>query len=153
MIDNENIEFYGSVTQNELFKHMKTAMVLFYPNTYAETFCTSIIESMMYGCNVITSNLGAIPEASSGFSTLLDTKLDKVLDINYDTQDAFINPITINELPREYIDSFIDKTIDLINNYFSNSNQDLLKRQYDYVSNNCKWSDRVNVLQSILNDL
>ena len=153
LIDNENIEFYGSVTQDELFKHMKTAMVLFYPNTYAETFCTSIIESMMYGCNVITSNLGAIPEASSGFSTLLDTKLDKVLDINYDTQDAFINPITINELPREYIDSFIDKTIDLINNYFSNSNQDLLKRQYDYVSNNCKWSDRVNVLQSILNDL
>lgn len=153
LIENENIEFYGSVTQDELFKHMETAMVLFYPNTYAETFCTSIIESMMYGCNVITSSLGAIPETSHGFSTLLDPKLDKVLDINYDTQNAFIKPVTINDLPREYIDNFIDKTIDLINNYFSNSNQELLKRQYEYVSNNCKWSNRLNILEAILNDL
>jgi hypothetical protein len=107
----------------------------------------------MYGCNVITSDLGAISETSCGFSTLLDTKLDKVLDINYDTQDAFINPITINDLPKEYIDGFIDKTIDLINNYFSNTNQELLKRQYEYISNNCKWSNRVNILETILNDL
>ena len=131
---------------------MKTAMVLFYPNTYAETCCTSILESMAYGCNIISSDLGAISETSNGFSTLLNPNLDKILDINYDTQNAFMNPISINELPREYIDLFIDKTIKLVNNYYSDENLKLLKEQYNYITSTCKWSDRIKMFNNIINN-
>jgi glycosyltransferase involved in cell wall biosynthesis len=79
LVDDSNIEFYGSVPQKILFEHLKTAMIMFYPNTYPETCCTSILECMAHKCNVITSDLGALAETSNGFANIFNPLIDNVL--------------------------------------------------------------------------
>jgi glycosyltransferase involved in cell wall biosynthesis len=143
LIQDPNIEFYGSVPQNVLFDHVKTAMVLFYPNTYAETCCTSVLEAMAHRCNVISSELGAIPETSNGFANLYNPNID-VLHDNYATAYCIKNPIQITQLPDSYQRQFIEKTIDLVTNYYSDYNQELLSNQQTYIST-CTWEKRAEL--------
>lgn len=143
LIQDPNIELYGSVPQKILFDHVKTAMVLFYPNTYAETCCTSILEAMAHRCNVISSELGAIPETSNGFANLYNPNID-VLHDKYSTDYSFVNPVQISQIPDSYQRQFIEKTIDIITNYYSDYNQELLSNQQTYIST-CTWEKRAEI--------
>jgi hypothetical protein len=118
-------------------------MVFFYPNTYAETCCTSVLEAMAHRCNVISSELGAIPETSNGFANLYNPNID-VLHDAYSTNDCVMHPVQINQIPESYQRQFIEKTIDLIVNYYSDYNQQLLSNQQAYVSN-CTWEKRAEI--------
>tara|TARA_B100000035_G_scaffold128233_1_gene109000 strand:+ start:6947 stop:9130 length:2184 start_codon:yes stop_codon:yes gene_type:complete len=151
LINNSNIEFYGSVPQNILFKHMKECMIFFYPNTYPETCCTSIIEAMSHKCNIITSDLGALRETSNGFSKLFDPLIENVLDFDYDVEKAVMNPITIENINSSYLQNFIKTTINLVNGYYNNNNINFLNNQYKYVANNCSWNTKVYDFIKILN--
>tara|TARA_B110000879_G_scaffold149975_1_gene194367 strand:- start:20248 stop:22434 length:2187 start_codon:yes stop_codon:yes gene_type:complete len=145
LIDDPNIDFYGSVPPSILFNHVKSSMVLFYPNTYAETCCTSILEAMAYRCNVISSELGAIPETSNGFATLYNPHID-VLHEEINTDVLVRNPIQINQIPESYIRQFVAKTINIINNYHSEYNQTLLTNQQSYIEN-CTWEKRAEIIE------
>lgn len=144
LIEDKNIEFYGSVPQKILFEHLKTAMILFYPNTYPETCCTSILEAMAYRCNIISSEMGAIPETSNNFASLYNPCID-VLHDNYSTDDCLQNPIQPKDIPLSYQRQFIEKTINLVNNYYSNYNQSLLTEQQKYITN-CTWEKRSEII-------
>jgi glycosyltransferase involved in cell wall biosynthesis len=66
----KNVYYHGIVSRKELSKHLKESELMFYPNTYPETFCCAAAENLMCGTPVITSKLGALPEvihSSSGF--------------------------------------------------------------------------------------
>ena len=143
LIQDPNIELYGSVPQKILFEHVKTAMVFFYPNTYAETCCTSVLEAMAHRCNVISSELGAIPETSNGFANLYNPNID-VLHDKYSADYSIAYPVQINEIPDSYQRQFIDKTVDLVTNYYSDYNQELLSNQQTYISN-CTWEKRAEI--------
>jgi len=143
LIKDPNIEFYGSVPQNVLFDHVKTAMVFFYPNTYAETCCTSVLEAMAHRCNVISSELGAIPETSNGFANLYNPNID-VLHDNYSADYSITHPVQITQLPDSYQRQFIEKTVDLVTNYYSDYNQELLTNQQTYIST-CTWEKRAEI--------
>lgn len=146
LINDKNIEFYGSVPQDTLFSHMKSAMVLFYPNTYAETCCTSILEAMAHRCNVISSELGAIPETSNGFASIFNPHLD-ILHDKISTDEIVKNPIQIQSIPDSYQRQFVENTVDLVNNYYSDYNQQLLTNQQDYIRN-CTWEKRAEIIQA-----
>lgn len=143
LIQDPNIEFYGSVPQSVLFNHVKTAMVFFYPNTYPETCCTSVLEAMAHRCNVISSELGAIPETSNGFANLYNPNID-VLHDKYSADHSINHPIQIEEIPDSYQRQFIDKTIDIVTNYYSDYNQELLSNQQTYIST-CTWEKRAEI--------
>jgi glycosyltransferase involved in cell wall biosynthesis len=143
LIQDPNIEFYGSVPQKILFDHVKTAMVFFYPNTYAETCCTSVLEAMAHRCNVISSELGAIPETSNGFANLYNPNVD-VLHDKYSADYSITNPVQISEIPESYQRQFIEKTVDLVTNYYSDYNQELLSNQQTYIST-CTWEKRTEI--------
>lgn len=151
LINNPNVEFYGSVPQNVLFQHMKDCMIFFYPNTYPETCCTSIIEAMAHKCNIITSDLGALRETSNGFSKLFNPLIENILNFDYDVENAVINPITIENIDSNYLQNFVKTTINLITSYYNNNNINFLNNQYKYVANNCSWNNKVYDFVKILN--
>lgn len=153
LVDDNNIEFYGSVPQNILFEHLKTAMLMFYPNTYPETCCTSILECMAHKCNVITSDLGALAETSNGFANIFNPLIENILDEEYHINDATKSPIQYDKVNENYKRKFIEYTINLVNNYYSDINIEHLNEQFDYIKNNCKWSDKGIIMREIIDKL
>ena len=149
LIDDPNIKFYGSVPQKELFSHLKTAMILFYPNIYPETCCINILEAMAFDCNIISSSLGAIPETSNGLSNLFDPVID-VNDIDYSPENAISLNYSSKNVSNKYLQSFIKKTVDLINNYHTEKNKCFLSLQKEYVKN-CTWKNKAKIFFDILN--
>lgn len=148
LINDQNIEYYGSVPQNVVFEHLNDSMILFYPNTYPETCCTSILEAMAHRCNVITSDLGALPETSNGFASLYNPIID-VLDFNYSADTAVIEPISIDKVSKTYVKDIVNKTVYILNNYYSEQNQKLLNNQLNYIKNKCVWKNKIIELDNI----
>ena len=62
----------GSLSQTKLAEKLAKISYLIYPNIFKETACISVMEAMAAGCQVITSNLGALSETSAGFARLID---------------------------------------------------------------------------------
>lgn len=66
------IRYRGSLAQPLLAKELAASSVLAYPNTFAETSCIAVMESLAAGLLVVTSDLGALGETCSGFGKLLE---------------------------------------------------------------------------------
>ena len=146
LLTTNQIEYYGNVPQTILFDHMKTSKILFYPNTFGETCCTSLLEAMASRCYIVSSDIGALKETSNDMAFLYDPKID----INYDDNTFIINPIRYNQLDHDYITNIVNKTVELINNYDKESHQQHLEKQIDYVENNCLWKHKANSVNDLL---
>ena len=90
-------------------------MLLFYPNTYSETCCTSVLEAMACRCNIISSNLGALSETSNGFANLFELNIDTHKSPN----ELVKNPITINQIDEQF--KKFDQEIYVENKYLVSS--------------------------------
>lgn len=67
----KNVNYKGYAPHNDLIKALQNADILAYPCTFEETSCITAIEGLAAGCQVITTNIGALPETGSEFSTLV----------------------------------------------------------------------------------
>lgn len=123
----EGVIMHGAVPQKELMTWLQKSLIFGYPCTFRETFCLSALEAMAMGCHVVSTRLGALPETTSGFATLID-ETDAF-------NDEFIGAIE-NVLTRFYSG---DKSLE----------KDLMK-QIGYVNVHYRWKDRVREFGDII---
>ena len=85
-----NVEYHSSVDQSELVSHYQESAFFMHPNIWEETFCVSMVEAMACGCHPIISNIGAIPEISQGYATIVPISGIRTSE-KYIVDDTFID--------------------------------------------------------------
>jgi len=116
----KNVNYLGFVENKNVIELLKKTHIYSFPSIWPETSCLSAIESMAAGCEVVTTNLGALYETCSPFGTLVS--FDKNLD----------------NLEKKYSKTLLKS----INNYWSEESQKKLKLQYETINATYSWNVR-----------
>ena len=67
----KNINYFGFLENKKIIELLKKMHIFAHPSIWPETSCVAAIESMAAGCEVVTTNLGALPETCSSFGTFV----------------------------------------------------------------------------------
>lgn len=129
------VEYYGSLPQEQLANELKSVNILCYPNTFPETGCIAVMEAMASGCQIITSDLGALSETTGGFATLIP-----ITDDWYAYKIEFANAVI------KAISEIIDK----------DNEQQLAKKirnQINYIKEHHNWAIRTVEWESWLSSI
>ena len=101
-----------------------------FPSIWPETSCISAIESMAAGCEVVSTNLGAIFETCTPFAKLIS------FDRNFNAmQNKFKNAL-----------------LSSINNFWSDQNQNKLKLQRETINLLYSWKTRSTEWKNFFDD-
>jgi len=65
----EDVEFLGTLPQQELYQLMAKSQYWYYPSTYEETFCITALEMLGHKVQPITWEWGGLKETLKGFNT------------------------------------------------------------------------------------
>ena len=126
----ESVNYFGFKKNNEVIELLKKMHIFAYPSIWPETSCIAAIESMAAGCNVVTTNLGALYETCSPFGTLVG------FDRNFDNLEKKFSSALINS----------------IENYWSENNQKKLKIQSEIINTTYSWKTRSLEWKNFLNE-
>lgn len=113
----EGVDYIGSLPQKELAMAMKEVMILAYPNTFAETACTSAMEAMAAGAHVISSYYGALPETVLPFGELVSVEKDE--DYVAKFVDLVVNYLNKVATEREEVKTQLGNQVLLFNKRFN----------------------------------
>ena len=116
----KNVNYHGYMKNNKLINFLKEMHIYSFPSIWPETSCISAIESMAAGCQIVTTNLGALYETCAPFGTLIS--FDKNLE----------------NLEKKYKKTLIES----IENYWSKENQTKLKLQRETINLTYSWNTR-----------
>lgn len=114
--------YKGNTNKKELAMSYRNKSFLFYPSTFAETFCSTTLDALASGCEVVTTDLGCLKETCIGYGVFMDVNLK-------DTFEEFTKKYSI----------LMEKTI-------SNKEKDLSSwinnqyKQYTEINKNHNWN-------------
>ena len=126
----KNINYFGFMENKKIIELLKKMHIFAHPSIWPETSCVSAIESMAAGCEVVTTNLGALPETCSSFGTFVN--FDKNLD----------------ELEKNYSKILLNS----IENFWSEKNQKKLKLQIEKINSSYSWDVRSMEWKNFFNE-
>ncbi len=118
------------MNNNNIIELLKKMHIFSYPSIWPETSCIAAIESMAAGCEVVTTNLGALYETCSPFSTFVN------FDRNFDNLEKRFGQVLLNN----------------IKNYWSTENQNKLKLQAEAINLTYSWDLRSKEWKSFFNE-
>ena len=116
----KNVNYFGFLNNKKIIQMLKKMHIFSYPSIWPETSCIAAIESMAAGCEVVTTNLGALSETCSSFGTFVN------FDRNFDN------------LKKKYSEVLLNS----INNFWSDENQNKLKLQSKTINATYSWNVR-----------
>ena len=67
----KNVNYLGFINNNKIIDLLKKIHIYSFPSIWPETSCISAIEAMGAGCQIVTTNLGALYETCSPFGTFV----------------------------------------------------------------------------------
>ena len=127
----KNVNYLGFLSNQKIIELLKKVHIYSYPSVWTETSCISAIESMGAGCEVVTTNLGALYETCAPFGTLIG------FDRNFDN------------LEKKYRKILYQK----IKDYWSEENQKKLKLQHQTINSTYSWNLRSNEWKKFFDDV
>lgn len=68
--EHKKINYYKSVSNEEIREVLKQSHIFAYPSTWKETSCLCLMEAMSAGCLSVHSSLAALPETSMGLTSM-----------------------------------------------------------------------------------
>ena len=116
----KNVNYIGFLDNKKVIDLLKKTHIFSYPSIWPETSCISAIEAMAAGCEIVTTNLGALYETCSPFGTF----------VNFDRN--------FENLEKRYKEMLVNS----IKNFWSKKNQDKLKLQRDSINSTYSWDVR-----------
>ena len=116
----KNVNYFGFLKNEKIIEKLKKMHIFSYPSIWPETSCIAAIESMAAGCEVVTTDLGALKETCSPFGKI----------INFEK--------TPEELEIKYREALLDS----IKNFWSSATQKKLKLQRERINDIYSWEAR-----------
>ena len=116
----KNVKYFGFLDNKKIIELLKQMHIFAHPSIWPETSCISAIEAMAAGCEIVTTNLGALYETCSPFGTFVN------FDRNFDNLEKRYKKVLLNS----------------IENYWSDKNQDKLKLQVKTINSTYSWDVR-----------
>ena len=116
----KNVNYLGFVENNKIIELLKNMHIYSFPSIWPETSCISAIEAMAAGCEIVTSNLGALYETCAPFGTFVG------FDSNFDNFEKKYQKALENS----------------IKNFWSKENQKKIQLQQEVINLTYSWTAR-----------
>jgi UDP-glucose:(glucosyl)LPS alpha-1,2-glucosyltransferase len=116
----KNVNYIGFLDNKKMIELLQEMHIFSYPSIWPETSCIAAIESMAAGCEIVTTNLGALYETCAPFGTF----------INFDSN--------LENLEKRYLKVLKNSIV----NYWSEENQKKLKLQHESINLTYSWTSR-----------
>ena len=116
----KNVNYLGFVENNKIIELLKNMHIYSFPSIWPETSCISAIEAMAAGCEIVTSNLGALYETCSPFATFVG------FDSNFDNFEKKYQKALENS----------------VKNFWSKENQKKIRFQQEVINLTYSWNVR-----------
>jgi len=120
--NSKNVNYFGFLKNEKIIEQLKKMHIFAHPSIWPETSCIAAIESMAAGCEVVTTNLGALNETCSPFGKIINfEKKPEDLEIKYS-----------------------EALLDSIKKFWSDKTQKKLKLQRETINSEYSWDTRSN---------
>ena len=121
----------GFVENKKIIELLKKTHIYSFPSIWPETSCISAIESMAAGCEIVSTNLGALYETCAPFGTFVG------FDRNLENLEKKYSKVLENS----------------IKEYWSEKNQKKLKLQQETINLTYSWDARSIEWKNLFNEL
>ena len=127
----KNVNYLGYIENKKVIGLLKKMHIFTHPSIWPETSCVAAIEAMASGCEVVSTNLGALYETCSPFATFIN------FDRNFDN------------LEKKYTKVLSER----IKNFWSNENQNKLRLQSETINATYSWNVRSIEWKNFFNEI
>ena len=127
----KNVNYLGYVENKKVIELLKKMHIFTHPSIWPETSCVAAIEAMAAGCEVVSTNLGALYETCSPFATF----------VNFDRN--------FNNLEKKYGNVLSER----VKNFWSTENQNKLKLQSETINSTYSWDVRSIEWKNFFNEI